>query len=379
MARPRVSSRRYSDRTLKILWGRAAGRCAMPECRIEVLLDDSDHDPIIVIGDVAHVEASSDAGPRGNQGGTILGRDEYDNLVLLCKNCHAKIDGQKTKFTVSKIQSIKAAHEAWVRSSLPERGLNRTGWTVVLLQGEHPIDLAQAACALEPDFTEGDPRTIEVSRSRENWPELHDRIASSVRAVLDQRDMFSRRFAVFPLAPVSACIALGYHLTDRPRVKLFQYHRHASSWVWGPGGAGASDASVVGMPSVVNRKRGELIVCFAVSAAIDQAHYPSLKSNALGTIRLHLPIPSTRWLRSEAQLDALGARAQDMLESALRQYPNATCWHLLAAVPAPAAVKIGQAMNPSMTPPVQLYEFTRSATPAYARSIRLDGAVNERR
>ena len=31
--------RNYSDRTLKLLWGRAAGRCAMPACRMEVFAD----------------------------------------------------------------------------------------------------------------------------------------------------------------------------------------------------------------------------------------------------------------------------------------------------------------------------------------------------
>ena len=34
-----MTSRSYSDRTLKILWARAAGRCALPGCRREVIAD----------------------------------------------------------------------------------------------------------------------------------------------------------------------------------------------------------------------------------------------------------------------------------------------------------------------------------------------------
>lgn len=168
-------------------------------------------------------------------------------------------------------------------------------------------------------------------------------------------------------------MALGYYLTDRPRTKLFQYQRQAQSWEWEPEDSGSCEAKVVGLPSSVNQKRGELIVCCEISAAIDEAHYPGLAANAIGTVRLQLPNPSTTWLHSEGQLAAVGAATQDMLEMALQQYPNATCWHLLAAVPAPVAVRIGQAMNPTMTPPVQLYEFTRSGTPPYAQSIRLGG------
>lgn len=85
------SSRSYSDRTLKILWGRAAGRCALPNCRIELLADATDHDPIVVIGDIAHIEASGSGGPRGNVSSDLKSRDEYENLILLCKNCHARL------------------------------------------------------------------------------------------------------------------------------------------------------------------------------------------------------------------------------------------------------------------------------------------------
>ena len=46
-------------------------------------------------------------------------------------------------------------------------------------------------------------------------------------ALLNQGDPFNKRFAVFPLAPVSACIATGYALTNRPKVRVFQHHHHA--------------------------------------------------------------------------------------------------------------------------------------------------------
>ena len=50
--------RRYSDRVLKLLWGRAAGRCAMPQCRIALLAEATDHDPVVVIEEIAHVTAA---------------------------------------------------------------------------------------------------------------------------------------------------------------------------------------------------------------------------------------------------------------------------------------------------------------------------------
>lgn len=373
MSPPRVPARNYTARTLKMLWGRAAGRCAIPECRLELLVDDSEHDPIVIIGDIAHVKAMSVAGPRGNTGIGVGSRDEYDNLILLCKNCHAKIDGQKKKFTVDMIRTIKADHEAWVRASLPERGLGLSGWTALFLQGGHPIDVQHAMGSLRPDFPEGQPHVIEVNPVQEDWPTMHQSIASSVQKMFGRSDPFNRRFAIFPLAPISACVTLGFCLTDRPRIRLFQYHRHAQSWDWAASRQGESKAKVTGLTGRVSRKRGEVVICFEISAQIQKAHCNAVGQNVIGTVSLRVQRPSTSWLRSIGQLDDLGMMAHEMFESIQSRFPNATCWHILVAAPAPAAVRIGQAMNPSMTPLVQLYEFNRSTTPAYITSLRLGG------
>ncbi len=53
-----MAARNYSDRTLKLLWGRAGCRCAMPECRVELLADATTYDPIVVIGEIAHIAAA---------------------------------------------------------------------------------------------------------------------------------------------------------------------------------------------------------------------------------------------------------------------------------------------------------------------------------
>jgi len=130
--------RSYSDRTLKLLWGRSGGRCAIPDCRIELTTDATEYDPIVIIGEIAHVVAASEQGPRGTSLLSVTERNEYDNLILLCQNCHARIDGQPGAYSIARLKEIKAAHEAWVRASLPERGRSRTGWKVLGLEGNHP-------------------------------------------------------------------------------------------------------------------------------------------------------------------------------------------------------------------------------------------------
>src|ERR1700694_5329682 len=106
------TARSYNDRTLKLLWGRAAGRCAMPECRVELFAEATEYDPVVVIGEIAHVAAAADDGPRAAQAVASAQRNDYENLILLCQNCHARIDGQTGFYSVDRLKDIKQAHEA---------------------------------------------------------------------------------------------------------------------------------------------------------------------------------------------------------------------------------------------------------------------------
>lgn len=364
------SSRRYSPQTLKILWGRAAGRCAVPECRIDLIADATRHDPIVVIGDLAHIEASSDKGPRANRELSAKDRDSYDNLILLCKNCHFRFDGQKHTNTVAAIKQLRATHEDWVRASLPERGRSTNGWKVLVLQGDHPVDSVQTFAALSPDYPKGKPLVLSLSPTQP-WSETFGGLGKAVQGFLTQGDPFDNRFAVFPLAPVSACLAAGYLLTNRPRVRLFQHHRTTASWAWPEEKASPADLKISGLPAKRTTGTGDVAICFHLSARIERTDIPVPRKSLLAVIDITVPEPGVNWLKSPNQLDALGEAAATVFACLQRQMPNAAPWHLLYAGPAPGAVKVGQQLNPTMTPPTQLYEFNRAGSPRYAQSILL--------
>ena len=284
-------SRNYSDRTLKILWGRGAGRCSVPTCRLELFADATDHDPMVVIGEIAHIEAASDRGPRANRSKTKNERDQYQNLILLCQNCHHRMDAQKKSNSVEFIQRLKEDHEAWVRNSLPERGRSTTGWAVLLLQGAHPFDLEPTIGALVPDFPSGNPYIIRADPQTEAWEDINRRLEGEVSQLLESGDPFDFRLAVFPLAPISACLGLGYYLTNRPRVRLFQYHRDDHSWAWFDEAATTEQISVAGLPENVSTETGELAICFHLSATIRADHITELGLQFQNVVNISIQTP----------------------------------------------------------------------------------------
>jgi hypothetical protein len=112
------NARKYPPPSVKMLYGRAAGRCAFPGCRKEVVLDPTPADGQKQIGKIAHIVAHSDSGPRGDPTYPRHKLDTYENWVLLCPTCHDTVDALSSTYSVSSLRDLKACHEEWVSQQL---------------------------------------------------------------------------------------------------------------------------------------------------------------------------------------------------------------------------------------------------------------------
>jgi hypothetical protein len=316
-------------------------------------VDETEYDPIVLIGDIAHIHSHGDTGPRALPELSDKQRNDYENLILLCKNCHARLDGQQNTNTVEVIRQLKHDHEAWVRTSLPERGKSRVGWYAVVIEDQWPIDSLTFDAALSPGYIVSGPERINTSLGEGGWPDLAHKVQTRLAAVLSGGDTFEKRIAVFPLARVTACLYAGYVLTNRPNVRLFQYQRDERTWVW------PTEAIMPSNLSVSTEGSGtpeHILFAFELSASVNvQPLLSNLPSTTV--VRIATDSPATRWLQHPDQLRELGRLSRSAFESALELSSPSTVWHILYAGPAPGAVMVGQQLNPTMTPKTQLYEY----------------------
>lgn len=96
----------------KRLWGRSGARCAL--CRQEL----SPVGESALLGEMAHIVAQSESGPRGSYPLPLAERDRYENLILVCPNDHALIDNSAGEWSVDRLQAEKLRHERWVQELL---------------------------------------------------------------------------------------------------------------------------------------------------------------------------------------------------------------------------------------------------------------------
>lgn len=372
-AKAKSAPRSYSARTLKLLWGRSAGRCSMPTCRVEVIVDQTSYDPIVVIGDIAHVVAAAGLGPRANTKLKPAARDEYDNLMVLCKNCHTRVDRQPGTYTVAKLLDIKCAHEAWVRASLPERGQSRTGWKCLMFQGDQPLDTQTIAAALAPDYPEGAIKKFSTPSDPADWGAVNTEIVRLVQKLLKGgADVFETRIAVFSIAPVSACISLGYHFTSRPNIKVFQHDRDGKTWQWPSNSSSLSDDLLV-HESFGAATNDDVTFIFHLSATVAEQDLLDANIPTRSRVDFRIPTATVSWLKHPDQISRAVVKIREAMEHAKSRVPHAKRWHVAYAGPAPLAVALGQTINPTMFPAVQLYEFRSHSNPRYQPSISLSG------
>ncbi len=103
------------SKDIKLLWGRSAGLCA--HCRTDLTYVLTSQE-VFTIGEMAHVIARKENGPRGSEAIDPELRDSYQNLILLCNNHHEMIDKSPQSYSVTQILEWKQMHEEFVRSKL---------------------------------------------------------------------------------------------------------------------------------------------------------------------------------------------------------------------------------------------------------------------
>jgi hypothetical protein len=91
--------------------------CANPNCR-KILVDDEKTD----IGEIAHIAGNKKGSARFDPNMSQEQRNDINNLILLCANCHTKIDSDKKgkQYSIELLTNWKNKHEATVQQLLSE-------------------------------------------------------------------------------------------------------------------------------------------------------------------------------------------------------------------------------------------------------------------
>ncbi|MFH1198416.1 MAG: HNH endonuclease signature motif containing protein [bacterium] len=92
---------------IKNLFAHSRNQCAFPNCITPMVNAQG-----VVLGEICHIKAKNQNGPRFDAQQTEAMRNSYENLILLCSSHHKVIDDQPHIYSVDMLNEMKTIHEA---------------------------------------------------------------------------------------------------------------------------------------------------------------------------------------------------------------------------------------------------------------------------
>jgi hypothetical protein len=182
--------------------------------------------------------------------------------------------------------------------------------------------------------------------------------------------------AYFGAAPIPLAMHLGFLIPTWARVEVYQQHHDEKHWRYAELARSSVQLSRSNVPSDRNELNGDVVLRVSASYEIDPTELTPLVESSIAHVGVSVDPLERDNLRSAADLDDAARTVIDSLEEALRHRPGADRVHLFLAGPVGLAFRIGSLINPTVVPPVSVYQYDRSSTPRYNYAFDLqDGAA----
>jgi SMODS-associated and fused to various effectors sensor domain len=348
-------TRKVKEPVCLMLWGRAAGRCEFGGCN-KPLWKSTVTQELVNIAQKAHIWAFSSDGPRGNKGIPKKKLNELNNLLLVCHECHQKIDKERDggKYTVALLQSMKAEHERRIEIVT---GVHPKKKSQIVLYwsniGDHPslLNYADTAEALFPLHYPVDDRPIFLGTPDSTVRDLDSafwtREVESLKFKFEQRVRvpYGTRgiphLSVFALAPQPLLILLGTLMTDIPKGEVFQLHREPQGWKW-PARARAPDFQVIepmdttGAPALV----------LSMSGSITDDRIKKVLGDKAAIWTVTIPKPNNDFTKSRRQLAEFRALMRPLLDKIKSVHGQTAPLNIFPATSVAIAVELGRVRMP---------------------------------
>jgi len=317
------------------------------------------------IGQKAHIYSFSNRGPRGHNGVAAEHLNSIDNLLLVCHECHEKIDQALDggRYTAALLSQMKRMHERRIELVT---GIEPTKKSHVVLFGANigdhstTFDFAGTAAAIFPHRypATDDPiclgmlNSASVDRDQNFWVSETDNLVKQFsRRVQDRRsDGEIEHLSVFALAPQPLLIRLGVLLGDIAPSEVYQLHREPQTWAWQE-----IDTPEFFVNKSVKRLSSPALV-LALSATVDSSRVTSVLGDNTSIWTIGVQSPHNDVIKTRAQLGQLRILLRRVFDQIKSVHGQSEVLHIFPAAPVSACVEFGRVGMPKSDMPWRVYD-----------------------
>jgi hypothetical protein len=366
------------------LWARAAGRCEFDGCNRAVFKSPVTQEQVN-ISEKAHIYSFSEKGPRGHGPLTKKQINQLSNLMLVCHDCHKKIDQDKRgeRYSAELLHEWKDEHEqriAIVTGVDPSKKSHVVLYAANIADQAYGLDRVEAMNALFPDWYPAEERSIWLSMSWEGrddnpayWKTESDNLKASFNRQL--RPFLSGagcpHLSLFARAPIALMVLFGSLLTDKVPAEIYQLHREPPTWKWlkGP----VDFAFRISRPASFDYPPALVI---ALSDHIAPSRITAVLGEKVSIWELTIERPSNDFLKSKEQLSQFRETARQLMVDIGKAHGKNTPLAVFPAMPVACAVDLGRVRMPKADGPWIIYDQNNKKG-AFIRALEIGGTDSE--
>lgn len=382
-----VEVTRYIKRPVeRELWARSAARCQFNGCN-KLLYKSAVTQESVNVSQNAHIYAFSKNGPRGwgpfKTGLTSL--NDVSNLMLLCYDCHKKIDqgDSENRYPAELLIEWKKQHEQRVEiltNIAPDRKSNVVLYGANIGSEKSPINYHSCVEAMFPHWYPAAEKPVILSMASElkDHSEQYWRTESQHLLKGFQRKIFSiieddscKHFSLFALAPQPLLIQLGALLTDKIDVETYQPHREPKSWSW--------QDYTDNFEYIVNKPQktdGTPALVISFSDHVSHQRITRIIGTDASIWEVTIEQPNNDFMQSKQQLALFRNCLRNLMVEIKRVHGEAKPIHIFPVMPVSCAIELGRVRMPKADMPWLIYDHDIE-TQEFVMAIELKGDLHE--
>lgn len=359
------------------LWAVSGGRCEM--CN-RLLYEDSTFGVEGNFGEMAHIHAVSDNGPRNKRGMTSEEKNNIENLMLLCSEHHHMVDTKPEEFGDGLLKTKKKNHEDRIRrvTDIPEEescrivsyfsnidkyeeySTDRLFKEALLFSGKLPMQQptinlnANTNVRYAPSQEEFERKGSDLEREFKIWFD----------AIIKQQDSVG----LFALAPQPLLFKLGSLITDQYNVSVYQCHRRANKWSW----VESDDEIEFKFYKTLNNNDDEIALVIDLSAAVDDERITSVLGDNISVFHLSIETPNRSFVTNENIQSAFVEYFRNAMEKLKNLKKSKGVIHVFPVMPNSLAIKAGMDYMPKADLPLVIYEQSK-VTEGFFEALTIGG------
>lgn len=222
------------------LWGASAGMCEFEGCS-ERLFSHHVTKEKVNLAERAHIYAFSEGGKRYSNKVAKEEINNFENLMLLCPNCHKLIDDEKTNYSAERLIRMKKEHEKRIRtltSIKPDKKSEIVIYNANIGNGSICIKDHDAQNSIQPERHPAQEDSIKLSSdvrmrdyTEEYWSPMSQELKDNFN--IYEKRLRDKHISLFAVAPQPLLFQLGTLLNRNYDVDVRQpQNNEISQWRW---------------------------------------------------------------------------------------------------------------------------------------------------